>query len=200
MSDWFAQLKKAKKSCIVDGKLKRVHFDFGDGREMVEEYNLDTNVVTRRAWRHNKELKGEDKWEVEIGDPEPVYNKEETVLIRENSNQPFVSRRITRTNLEWRIRNLPYPIETYSVTAEPDSKNLVVRTANKKYFKKLPIPDLDRLNLLPEQENISFSHKFNTLIITYKKPKALVDLEKAVLQEINEIQPKNQDMMNCKPS
>lgn len=184
MTDWFSQLKKSKKSCIVDGKLKRVHFDFGDGREMVEEYNLDTNVVTRRAWRHNKHLKGEDKWEVEIGDPEPVYNEQETLTIRENSNQvftfvifptlwttlccfqPFVSRRITRTNLEWRIRNLPYPIETYSVTADQDSRCLVVRTSNKKYFKKLTIPDLERLNLLPEQENVSFSHKFNTLIIT----------------------------------
>lgn len=87
MTDWFSQLKKAKKSCIVDGKLKRVHFDFGDGREMVEEYNLDTNVVTRRAWRCNRDLKGEDKWEVEIGDPEPMYNKEEMLMIQENSNQ-----------------------------------------------------------------------------------------------------------------
>lgn len=97
MTDWLSQLKKAKKSCIVDGKLKRVHFDFGDGREMVEEYNLDTNVVTRRAWRRNKELKGEDQWEVEIGDPEPVYNKEETLVIRENPNQVLGSVRVFNT-------------------------------------------------------------------------------------------------------
>ncbi|KAJ8910033.1 hypothetical protein NQ315_003463 [Exocentrus adspersus] len=199
MTDWLSQLKKAKKSCIVDGKLKKVHFDFGDGREMVEEYNLDTNVVTRRAWRCNKELKGEDKWDVEIGDPEPVYNSDDMPLIRENSNQPIVSRRVTRMNLEWRIRNLPYSLETYSVTADQDSGCLVVRTTNKKYFKKLAIPDLTRLHLLPQQENVTFSHKFNTLIITYKKPKALLELEKSLLEEVEKVQPKHQDM-DCKPS
>ncbi|KAJ8932865.1 hypothetical protein NQ314_014379 [Rhamnusium bicolor] len=168
---------------------------------MVEEYNLDTNVVTRRAWRCNKQLKDEDKWDVEIGDPQPIYNKEENMMIRENSNQPFISRRITKTNLEWRIRNLPYSIETYSVMADRDSRCLIVRTTNKKYYKKLEIPDLDRLNLIPEQENVSFSHKFNTLIITYKKPKKLVEMEKTILEEIKQVQPKHQqDMNNCKPS
>ncbi|KAJ8957934.1 hypothetical protein NQ318_001931 [Aromia moschata] len=170
MSDWFTQLKKAKKSCIVDGKLKKVHYSFGDGREMVEEYNTDTNVVTRRAWRVNKELKGEDKWDIELGDPEPVYDKEKK-------------------------RN-----DTRERTTDPENKCIIVRTSNKKYYKKLDIPDLDRLNLLPEQENITFSHRFNTLIITYKKPKELINFEKAVLEELKSVQPKNSQEMDCKPS
>lgn len=77
-----------------------------------------------------------------------------------------MSRRITKRSLEWRIRNLPYPIETYNVTAEIENKCLTVRTTNKKYFKKLQIPELERLNILPEQSKIEIQHKFNTLIIT----------------------------------
>lgn len=54
----------------------------------------------------------------------------------------------------------------FSVTADPDNKCLTVRTSNKKYFKKIVIPELERTGLLPDQENVSFTHKFNTLIIT----------------------------------
>lgn len=75
-------------------------------------------------------------------------------------------KRITKTNIEWRIRNLSYPVETYSVTADPDARCLIIRTTNKKYFKKIQVEELDRVNLCPEQKNIDFSHKYNTLIIT----------------------------------
>jgi len=74
-------------------------------------------------------------------------------------------RRITKTSLEWRIRNLPYPESVYSVTAEHDG-TMTVRTRNKKYFKKIKIPDLERIGLKPEQQRISFRHQYNTLIIT----------------------------------
>lgn len=87
MSVWFTKLLKAKKSCIIDNNFKKVHFELDDGAELVEEYDLKTNVVTRRAWRKNKELKGEMSWDIEIGDPEPVYNFEEKYVIRENSEQ-----------------------------------------------------------------------------------------------------------------
>jgi hypothetical protein len=79
--------------------------------------------------------------------------------------QPIVTRRTTKTVLEWRIRNLPYPKDVYSITADDDG-TIIVRTSNKKYFKKLVVPDLDRAGLKPEQERISFTHQYNTLIIT----------------------------------
>jgi protein DPCD len=41
-----------------------------------------------------------------------------------------LSRKDTRAALQWRIRNLPYPLDTYNVTAE--DKLIVVRTTNKK--------------------------------------------------------------------
>lgn len=67
--------------------------------------------------------------------------------------------------MEWRIRNLSYPKDVFSVTAEDDG-TITVRTSNKKYFKKIKVPDLERIGLKPESDRITFTHQFNTLIIT----------------------------------
>lgn len=74
-------------------------------------------------------------------------------------------RRNTRVNLEWRIRNLPYPIETYCIKANNEEKCIILSTTNKKYYKKLQIPELTRLGLSIEQASIQSSHKYNTLIV-----------------------------------
>ncbi|KAG5889939.1 hypothetical protein JTB14_018834 [Gonioctena quinquepunctata] len=200
MTDWASQIKQAKKSCLLDKNLKKIHYNFQNGKEMVEEYNMDTGVLTRRAWRCKQNLSGKDEWDVEIGDPEPTYGTESQQIIRESSNQPIVSRRNTRTNLEWRIRNMPYTVETYLVTVLPEEKSLLVKTTNKKYYKILTIPELTRLDLTPAQSNVSFAHKFNTLIITYKKPKELLDFDKYIFEEVQSIQPSNVGDMNCRPS
>nr|CAI5851876.1 unnamed protein product [Callosobruchus analis] len=201
-SDWFTRLQNAKKSCIVDRNLKKIHYAFENGEEMVEEYNLETNVITRRAWKRKGELEGEGKWDIEIGDPEPNYEKKDEEVIKESPNQPFVSRRITKLNLEWRIRNLPYPLNTYSVTVDNDCNGggcLVVRTTNKKYYKRLPVTDLNRLYLPLEQDSVSFSHKFNTLVITYKQPKQLLEFQKKVWKEIVD-NTKPKDIMPLSPN
>ena len=46
--------------------------------------------------------------------------------------QPIVARRDTDSCFVWRIRNLPYPADTYNVTVHDDAQQLVVRTSNKK--------------------------------------------------------------------
>nr|CAH7729003.1 unnamed protein product [Callosobruchus chinensis]CAH7737247.1 unnamed protein product [Callosobruchus chinensis] len=153
-SDWFTRLQNADKSSIVSKDSKKIYYSFDNGEEMEEEYNLETNVLTRRAWMRKGELEGKGVWDIEIGDPQPQFAKEGEELIKESPNQPFVSRRITKLNLEWRIRNLVYPLNTYSVTVDNDGSDggcLVVRTTNKKYFKRLPVTDLNRLNLPLEQ-------------------------------------------------
>lgn len=173
---------------LISGK-RKVHFLMEDGKEMVEEYSNDTNVVVRRAWRQKGKLGQDIGWEVEIGDPEPTRAENlDNIGIRESSSavgqilvneilllqyfncetfdfQPIITRRVTKTALEWRIRNLSYPKDVYSVTAEDDG-TITVRTSNKKYFKKITVPDLERSGLKPEQDRISFTHQYNTLIIT----------------------------------
>lgn len=68
---WYRSLLDAEKSCIKEDKLKKIHYKFQDDKEMVEEYNVDTQVLLRRAWKVKGKIGGEGKWEVEIGDPIP---------------------------------------------------------------------------------------------------------------------------------
>ncbi|KAK9885020.1 hypothetical protein WA026_009247 [Henosepilachna vigintioctopunctata] len=189
MDPWFKQLKEAKKYAILNKSMKKVHYQLKDGREIVEDYNLQTNVVTRRAWKKDT-IENQNIWDIELGDKDEIPNIQmETQLIKENLSQPIISKRNTRINLEWRIRNLPYPIEIYSVTCNKDKNSLIVRTSNKKYFKIIHLPELDRLCIPLKQESVTFSHKCNTLIITYKKPKKLLDFEKAVLKIAKDVEP-----------
>lgn len=68
---WYRSLLDAEKSCLKEDKLKKIHYKFQDDKEMVEEYNVDTQVLLRRAWKVKGKLGGEGKWDVEIGDPIP---------------------------------------------------------------------------------------------------------------------------------
>ncbi|XP_026748949.1 protein DPCD [Galleria mellonella] len=196
---WYKSLLGAEKSCLKEDKIKKVHYKFEDDREMVEEYNVDTQVLLRRAWKVKSKLGGDGKWEVEIGDPipDPTPNVEIADIV-ESKDQPIVTRRNTRVNLEWRIRNLPYPISTYSISANNEEKCITVRTTNKKYFKKLQIPELIRLGLPIEQAHIQSTHQYNTLIIMYKKPQQLLDMDKEWYEELKQVKPIKDVPNECK--
>ncbi|XP_043260573.1 protein DPCD [Colletes gigas] len=198
-NQWLNLIKSAKKTAIIQDGKRKIHFLMEDDREMVEEYHIETNVLLRRAWKETGKLGQNVGWNIEIGDPEPTQNNIEICGIQESSSNPFITRRITKTSLEWRIRNLPYPQNVYSVTAEDDG-TITVRTSNKKYFKKIRVPDLERVGVKPEQDRISFTHQHNTLIITYKKPPALLELEKKVLNEIFQLKARKDGDVQCPTS
>lgn len=69
---WYKSLLNAEKSCLKADQIMKIHYKFQDGREMVEEYNMDTQVMLRRAWKLQGKLGGEGKWDVEVGDPIPA--------------------------------------------------------------------------------------------------------------------------------
>ncbi|XP_014218386.1 protein DPCD [Copidosoma floridanum] len=197
---WVKLLQDAKKTAIIQDGKRKVHFLMGDGREMVEEYSMETNVLVKRSWKEKGKLGQDMGWVVEVGDPQPkITDNLETVGIRESSSAPLITRRITKTALEWRIRNLSYPKDVYSVSAEDDG-TITVRTSNKKYFKKMNIPDLDRIGLKPEQERISFTHQYNTLTITYKKPPKLLAIEKDIFDMVSKLKVAKDGDVQCPTS
>ena len=63
-------------------------------------------------------------------------------------------------------------------TSVNDDNEMILRTSNKKYYKKLRIPDLDRVGLALDAGAASMAHANNTLIIMYTKPKEFVAFEK----------------------
>lgn len=198
--NWLNYLQSAEKNSIISGKVRKVLYKFPDGRQMAEEYNMDTGVVQRRAWRKCKQLMGEPEWEIELGEEARQLtwngaNKSNGAggddgsnnltggefTVREANTAPLLTKRVTKKNIEWRIRNMPYPLDVYNVRADPEQHAIVVRTTNKKYYKVIPVPDLDRCGMPPIQSNISIHHQFKTLIITYQKPDILCEMEAQVL-------------------
>lgn len=55
-----------------------------------------------------------------------------TVLGLDFLLQPIFMRKDTKMCFQWRIRNLPYPKDVYSVCVDQTERRVVVRTTNKK--------------------------------------------------------------------
>uniref|UniRef100_A0A182NQ94 Protein DPCD n=1 Tax=Anopheles dirus TaxID=7168 RepID=A0A182NQ94_9DIPT len=194
---WLTLIKSADKSSALEGNARKVYYRFPDGKEMAEEYSTTTGVVLRRAWKNKSALMQKEEWLVELGEPLPVGLTENEIMMRESSSEPTLFKRLTRNSIEWRIRNLPYPISNYAVMCDEQEKTITVRTTNKKYFKKIQVPEFVRCNIGPKQEDISVVHKNSTLIITYKKPVILLEMEKAVLMALQDVETVEYNNIHC---
>ncbi|XP_035673611.1 protein DPCD-like [Branchiostoma floridae] len=200
-SEWLSYLQSAEKTALVQDGKKKVHFKFPDGKEMAEEYDVKTNDLLLRKWRKKGTLGGSGTWEIEVGDPQVVRPVAmETQGMVESSSNPIFTRRDTKKAFMWRIRNLPYPVETYNITVDADNRCIIIRTTNKKYYKKFPIPDMDRAGLPMEQRAVNYAHANNTLVITYEKPAGVLEMERQVMQELKKLKAAKDGDVECNPS
>ena len=110
-----------------------------------------------------------------------AFNPESDLLAVSDSNPQF-KRKDTRDRFEWRVRNLPYPKETYLVEVDHPKQQIVLKTTNKKYYKRIDIPDLKRLQLTIEEANIAWKYQNNTVIISYDKPAEVKSREAEMLK------------------
>jgi hypothetical protein len=174
-----------KKVCVRSDGRKKVHTTFPDGSEMVEEFDERTDVLLVRKSRKPTTLGGEGNWEFEVGQaPERAFDPHSDMM-RPSSSNPIFLRKDTPEHFQWRIRNLLYPANVYSVTIDHEKQQIVVRTSNKKYFKRIDVVDLARVGLKLKDENLSWKHQHNTLIISYARPIEVVKDEQAKLQLVD---------------
>jgi len=125
----------------------------------------------------------EAKWVVEVGEANEANAQGEGLTISASSDQPIMVRRDTKENFQWRVRNIPYPLEVYQITVDENANQIIVRTSNKKWFKRISVPDMDRMHLKLVQSNVSFTHANRTLVISYAKPASILEAEAARRQE-----------------
>ncbi|XP_053167185.1 protein DPCD isoform X2 [Hemicordylus capensis] len=152
-----------------------------------------------RKWREKNTLGACGNWQIEVGEPDlPAVRALDQELIKESSTNPILMRKDTKNSFQWRIRNLPYPKDVYSVSVEKDQRCCVIHTSNKKYYKKFSIPDLDRFQLPLDINALSFTHSNNTLIITYQKPTEVLAAEEELLKELKKIKVANDGDGECK--
>ncbi|XP_060698455.1 protein DPCD [Hemiscyllium ocellatum] len=196
---WLERLRAAGKTAVIQDGKRKVHYLFPDGSEMVEEYEVSNDQLAVRKWRQKSQLGSQGQWQVEIGDTSSrAFGSLEQQLIQENSSNPIFTRKDTKASFQWRIRNLPYPKKVYSVTIDPEQRCCIVRTSNKKYYKRFNIPDMDRCRLSLDSSAVSFTHANNTLIITYQKPTEILQLEQEVLRELKKVKVAEDRDVECK--
>ncbi|RHY88818.1 hypothetical protein DYB37_005457 [Aphanomyces astaci] len=137
----------------IDGS--RIHTTFADGVEMVEEYTADSRPQILGNPTHGTLM--------ELPSVDTVVEKD-IGIIPSGTNPIFLCRESTEV-WEWRVRNLPYPKDTYLITIDESSQEITIRTTNKKYFKRFRIPAMARANLPLDRSALSHSHSNNTLVI-----------------------------------
>eukprot|EP01027_Heterolobosea_sp_BB2_P011885 GEZU01017253.1.p1 GENE.GEZU01017253.1~~GEZU01017253.1.p1 ORF type:complete len:215 (-),score=44.11 GEZU01017253.1:206-796(-) len=181
--------KKHKTAIVSEGR-KKIHTTFDDGSEMVEEYDLETDELVVRKTRKPTKLGGEGEWFYEIGAPTNIRPAE--LLIAESNNNPVFVRKDATDAFQWRVRNLLYPKDVYSVSVDEAAQEIVIRTSNKKYYKRFDIPDMKRAKLKLDPSALSWTYTNNTLLVSYKKPDPIIQAERQAKQE-------RQEMKNKKP-
>lgn len=196
---------------ITNGK-KRLQTKYSDGTEMVEEYDLASDELVTRKWKFNHGFglkKNSDIWEFEIGDAGSSSMSKNGGGLEGGSAEGLFFSAVnpsfhTRDRLdafEWRVRNVPYPKDVYSLSVDEKSQEIILRTSNKKYYKRFNIPAMKRVGLNLEEKSISFSHENNTLIIQYEKPKVILDVEAKLRFERRKLNKDSKDGdVDCKQS
>jgi hypothetical protein len=176
--------EEPKRICVnVDG-VKKVHSTWNDGAEMVEEYDAKTGALLSRQRRTRNVWGKESEWIVEVGQPvdEKFDPKQSTILVAKEN--PIFMRKDLPECFQWRVRNLPYPKEVYSVTIDEEKQQIVLRTSNKKYFKRIDLPDLKRVDppLSLEDSRLSWDYKHNTVVISYQRPAEIAKAEAVAMR------------------
>lgn len=164
-------LEGVKVVSFKDNGRKKYHVEFPDGKEQVDEYSEKTKELLLRKTRKPKPFGGNEPWIVEVGSEDSKTRFDPAAdLVAENAGNPVFLRMDTTDTFQWRVRNLPYKKEVYSVEVDDEKQQIVIRTSNKKYFKRIDVADMARHGLKLDKMCVTWEHKNNTLIVSYPKP------------------------------
>ena len=190
------QVKNGTRTYLINGDFIKFHTVFKDGTEIVEEYGIYSEELESRRVKKIG-MTGKEQWITEIGEEiKPRSNDE--FLIRENDNNPLFIRKDNPKEFQWRIRNLKGDADNFMVECDKDKQQIVIKTKNKKYYKRFNIPDLERLNIKLDENLMKVNFVNNTLIISYTKPKEVIESESEILGEIRRIRAEIKKNPNAK--
>lgn len=71
----------------------------------------------------------------------------------------------------------------------------MLRTSNKKYFKRIDIPELKLHGIAMDQTKISWKYQNETLLIAYLKPEVIMEEEAIKIEAFKKNSPESGEMM-----
>ena len=190
------QVKNGTRTYLINGDFIKFHTVFKDGSEIVEEYGIYSEEIESRRVKKIG-MTGKEQWTTEIGEEIKPRNNDE-FLIKENDNNPLFIRKDTPKEFQWRVRNLKGDADNFMVECDKDKQQIVIRTKNKKYYKRFNIPDLERLNIKLDESLMKVNFVNSTLIISYTKPKEVLESENEILEEIRKVRAEIKKNPNAK--
>lgn len=64
---------------------------------------------------------------------------------------------------------------------------MVLRTVNKKYYKRFDIPDIKRLGMKLDESCLAWKYQNNTVLIFYDKPREVIQAEQQKISQIKKL-------------
>jgi len=166
---------EGKSNALSSGGRHTVRTLYVDAVECVEEFDSATGELLVKRWKAASVLGRQQPWEFEFG--EPQVTSEEVLLVINAQNPSFVNRD-AGNSWEFKVRNIPYPMEVYQLSIDEEKQQLVLRTSNKKYFKRFHIPSLRRAGMTLDARLLELAdYSNNTLTIRYSKPQEILQRE-----------------------
>ena len=186
MDSWKDKLLNARKTALVQGCIRKIHYELSKEEEMAEDYDMKTGELLVRKWKRSSTIGRKSDWEYEVGCP-PLGASSQSDILWESNSSPKVYRQDSKTHYAWRIQPLIWPMSNYTISVEDNA--IFVRTENKKYFKKLTIKDMDRFGFPLLSKHVNCAHANSTLMISYEKPQPVLQLEQAIYSELCKVKP-----------
>ena len=197
-----AMFRKGGQSTSVNtGTRRKVHTTYQDGSEMVEEFDLRTDELLVRMRRSKTVLGKDNEWEYLVGDAPRQFNPDTATIMESTANPAFTRSQDTAEHWVWRVRNMPYPVETYVVHVDASDGKIVIKTSNKKFYKRFEIPELTNLELDTDPGSLQWNYQNNTLVVTYRKPKVALAAEaeeKADRKKVPRAMGEDENPADCK--
>ena len=166
-------LKKPEATAYKVGGYKQIMYvDNKTGNDVMEICELDTGILVARRERSKTIYGAQNQWEVTYG--QVPNEKKDVETIELSDKNPVFFRQDTPTQWAWRVRQIPYPPENYEVTVDEAKNQIVIRTKNKKYFKRIDAPNGEKM--VPSEVNWNWN--FNTLVVTHNKPPRVIAQDK----------------------
>lgn len=139
--------------CTKPSSEKDIHITEEDGWQIVDEYGEKT--PPRRS---------------PLPSPERTSDIGLSQVLAPSGSNPLLSRSDTEDHFQWIVENLPYPASTYCVTVDEVTHRIIIKTSNRKYYKRLELPELTDHGLQLNEKLLTWRHSQDTLTVSYTKP------------------------------
>ena len=143
---------------------KTIVYEEKNGIQRVDICEIDTGKLLATKQRERRTSGSYGPWEWVYGSP--IEQKQEVETIEMSSKNPIFFRQDTEKEWQWRVRQIPYPANFYNVTVDEEKNQIVIRTTNKKYFKRINAPEGEKF--VPSQ--LTWQWAYSALQIAHKKP------------------------------